>query len=286
MNSRDPEEGWVPLGPQPRYLSNYVGLRNRISVLNEQYPYVDFETRVRGAYNLFLSFLDFFHEFRDETVQLVREADRRTISRGVNPTPRDVFIVEYDREPIDQRLTILGYEMEMTETAGGRQRYRPTDREATYRDVPYFARYTEARSVPRPYAYLVPFMDAEIVRKIQQHGVTVERLLEPTVLSVESFMLASVEGAGRLNQGHYTTSVQGEYQASEVEFPAGSMVVRTGQALGDVVTYLLEPESDDGLVYWNYFDRYLASQWGRGGGPCPIYKLLEPANLMTETLKR
>ena len=32
--------------PQPRYLSNYVGLRNRLSVLNEQYPYVDFETRV------------------------------------------------------------------------------------------------------------------------------------------------------------------------------------------------------------------------------------------------
>ncbi len=286
MNAREPEQGWVPLGPQPRYLSNYVGLRNRIAVLNEQYPYVDFETRVRGAYHLFLSFLDFFHEYRDEAMQLVREADRRTIERGVDPTPEDVFIVEYDREPIDQRLTILGYEMEMTETAGGRQRYRPTDREATYRDVPYFARYTDARSVSRPYAYLIPLMDAEILGKLRQHGITVEQLLEPTVLTVETFILASVEGAGRLNQGHYNTTVSGEYQTSQFGFPAGSMVVRTGQALGDVVTCLLEPESDDGLVYWNFFDRYLASQWGGGAGPCPIYKLLTPANLVTEPLER
>ena len=37
------------------------GLRNRLSVLNEQYPYVDFETRVRGCYHLLLSFLEFAH---------------------------------------------------------------------------------------------------------------------------------------------------------------------------------------------------------------------------------
>ena len=44
-----PAKGWVPLGPEPRYLSNYVGLRNRLAVLDEQYPYVDFKTRVQGA---------------------------------------------------------------------------------------------------------------------------------------------------------------------------------------------------------------------------------------------
>ncbi len=48
MNVREPTSGWVPLGPEPRYLSNYVGMRNRLSILNEQYPYAEFETRIRG----------------------------------------------------------------------------------------------------------------------------------------------------------------------------------------------------------------------------------------------
>ncbi|MEO8225655.1 MAG: M14 family metallopeptidase, partial [Gammaproteobacteria bacterium] len=43
---RNPAKGWIPLGPEPRYLSNYVGLRNRLAVLDEQYPYVDLKTRV------------------------------------------------------------------------------------------------------------------------------------------------------------------------------------------------------------------------------------------------
>ena len=68
IDASDPGAGWIPLGPQPRYLSNYVGLRNRLSVLNEQYPYVDFETRVMGAYNLFRTFLDYLYDNKEEVV--------------------------------------------------------------------------------------------------------------------------------------------------------------------------------------------------------------------------
>ena len=64
-----------------------MGLRNRLSVLNEQYPYVDFEARVRGAYDLFRTFLDYLHENKEEVVDLVRAADRRTVERGRSTTP-------------------------------------------------------------------------------------------------------------------------------------------------------------------------------------------------------
>jgi hypothetical protein len=53
-----------------------------------------------------------------------------------------------------------------------------------------------------------------------------------------------------------------------------------------VAAYLLEPESDDGLIYWNFFDKYLASQWGRGPRAFPVYKLFVPANLVTETIQK
>ncbi len=287
LDVRDPETGWVPLGPEPRYLSNYVGLRNRISILNEQYPYVSFEERVKGAYNLFLSFLDFLHTRKDEVVTLVREADGRTIARGRNPTDVDAFVVEYGREAIDRLLTIEGYEMELVEReGGGRPRLNVTDRKRTYANVPYYARYTPERTVPFPRAYLIAVQDPDVVQKLLQHGIAVERLIEPATLQVETFTVTEVQPATRSNQGHYTSSVSGEYSMVEREFPAGTIFVGTDQALGSVAAYLLEPESNDGLVYWNFFDRHITSQWGSQSLPLPVYKLHAPANLVTERVSQ
>ena len=67
------------------------------------------------------------------------------------------------------------------------------------------------------------------------------------------------------------------------DFPAGTLVVRTAQPLGNLAAYLLEPESDDGLIVWNAFDRALVSQWGRGPGSCPVFKLYGAGALVTET---
>ena len=284
MDVRNPEKGWIPLGPQPRYLSNYVGLRNRLSVLNEQYPYVDFKGRVRGCYNLFLSVLDYCQANGDEIAGMLKEADRKTIARGLNPMADDVFIVEYGREPIRDRLTILGYEMEIQAGEGGRPRVKPTETKRTYSDVPYYARYTKKRAVQFPRAYLIAVRDMAIIEKLKQHGIMVEQLTEPATLAVESFTITEITPAQRINQGHYTNSVKGEYATEEVRFPAGTFFVSTAQPLANVAAYLLEPESDDGLIVWNYFDRYLGLQWGDGPRKYPVYKLHRPANLVKETV--
>jgi hypothetical protein len=285
VNQREPATGWIPLGPEPRYLSNYVGLRNRISILNEQYPYVDFEARVQGAYDLFLTFLDFLHANRDEVVTLVRNADRRTIARGLNPSPDQGFIVVWDTLAIDQTLTIEGYEMELTEGPGGRMRARPTETKRTYEDVPYLARFTAKHTVPFPRGYLLAAPDDRVVAALLRHGIAIERLTQPATLSVESFSVTEVAGSRRLNQGHYTTSIGGEYSTMEKEFPVGTLFVPTAQALGSVAAFLLEPESRDGLVYWNYFDRYLQAQWSNAPQVYPVFKLMTQANLVTEPLR-
>jgi len=284
MDVRNPEKGWIPLGPEPRYLSNYVGLRNRLSILNEQYPYVNFEGRVRGCYNLFLSVLDHCRANRDEIADMLKEADRKTTARGLNPTANDGFIVEFGREPIRDRFTILGYEMEIKEEDGRRARAKPTDIKKTYSNVPYYARYTNQRSVPFPRAYLMTVPDMAIIEKLQQHGIMVEQLTELASLTVESFTVTEITPAERINQGHYPNSVKGEYAQEERDFPAGTTFVSTAQPLANIAAALLEPESDDGLIVWNYFDRYLGLQWGSGPRTYPVYKLHQPANLVKETI--
>ena len=280
----DPAKGWVPLGPEPRYLSNYVGLRNRLSVLNEQYPYVGFETRVRGAYSLFRTFVDYLHEHRDDVVRMVREADQRAIARGTAQPADNAFVLATEARPIAATLTIRGYEMEITDMGNGRRRVRPTDRKRTYENVPYLAHFAPTRSVRYPPGYLIAVPDAQVLDNLLAHGITVERLIEPVTVRVEGFTVTELTGARRSNQGHFTTTVLGEYAQVEREFPAGSFLVRTAQVLGPLAAALLEPESDDGLVTWNYFDRYLGTQWGNAPQPYPVYRLLGDVKVVSEVV--
>jgi hypothetical protein len=285
VDPRSPEKGWEPLEPQPRFLSNYAGLRNRLSVLNEQYPYVDFEARVRGCYNLLRAFLDFAYANTGAMVRVVREADRRTIVRGQAPSAQDTFVVEWDRKPVTQRFTIEGYEMEFSEAPGGRTRVRPTDRKKTYANIPYLASYTAKRSIRLPRGHFIVDPEPRVVAKLQQHGIVVERLAEPATLRVEGFRITSIKGSEQLNQGHYTNTVAGEYFETTKTFPAGTAYVSQAQRLAPLAAALLEAESDDGLLVWNFFDRALSIQWGGGPREYPVYRLHDAAPLVSEALR-
>jgi hypothetical protein len=81
-------------------------------------------------------------------------------------------------------------------------------------------------------------------------------------------------------QGHHETAVTGRFERSDVEMPAGSVVVRTSQRLGRLVFYLLETESNDGLTTWNVFDEGLAA-----GRTHPVLKSAPGQALRTRPLQ-
>jgi hypothetical protein len=283
MSIREPEKGWRPLGPQPRYLSNYFGLRNRLGILNENYPYADFKTRVTGAYNLFHALLEFCVSNKDDIKELLSKADAQTIRRGLAPTEEDRFVVEYDVRPIRDKITVNGYVMEQYQTESGRMRARRTEETRTY-IMPFMAEFFAKRSVRLPFGYLIPGTAPEALEKLLQHGILVERLVQPAQLNVEGFKVQELKGQPRPYQGHRLNSVTGEYFEEEREFPAGTLFVPMAQPLANVAAYLLEPESDDGLLVWNFLDRQLATQWGRGQQIYPVYKLIQPSALVKETV--
>jgi|WetSurMetagenome_2_1015567.scaffolds.fasta_scaffold117199_2 hypothetical protein len=281
---RAPEKGWATFEPQPRYVTNYIGLRNRLSILDENYVHADFKTRVTGNYVFLKAVLDYAVLHSDEILRLTAEADRRAVSRGLAPKEADGFGIDFDLLALPDPITVHSYEMQIVERPGTWPEIKKTDRKKTW-TVPYFADYRIKRSVRFPFAYLLPGTQADVAAKLLEHGITAERLEEPVRLEVQTFMPKDVKGADRLYQGHRMNTLRGDYTLETVDFPAGTIVVRTAQALGVLAAYLLEPESDDGLAVWNFFDRDIVPQWGRGYQAYPVRKLLQPANLATRTIK-
>ena len=278
------DKGWISYASEPRYVVNYIGVRNRLAILNENYVYADFESRVRGSYGLLLSILDYATKNSKNIKELLSKADRKTIERGLNPTIADSFAIEYKGVACPEKVTIKAFEADTIPGVTGYWRYKQSDRQRTV-TVDYIADYFPTKSIRFPFAYILNVNDPEVLTNLKNHGVVVEKLENDTKLSVETFKISSLKPSKRLNQGHYINNIEGEFINEELEFSKGTYIIRTSQKLGWLISYLLEAQSDDGLLKWNYFDKYLVPQWGGSYYPYPVYRVVEKTELKTSGIQ-
>jgi hypothetical protein len=64
--------------------------------------------------------------------------------------------------------------------------------------------------------------------------------------------------------------------SEERELRAGTYIVHTSQPLGLLAVYLLEPQTDDGLVTWNLFDETMVF-----GSSYPVLRLMNEPRPVT-----
>jgi hypothetical protein len=277
---KNPEEGWISYASEPRYLTNYMGVRNRLAILNENYVYADYKTRVLGSYSLLHSILDYSASHGEEIKTMLKKVDLQTIARGANPAVADSFPIEYNVRPTPEKIKIHAFEVDIITDAEGKEQLHKSDRKKLV-SAPYLADYYPTRSVSVPYAYLIKLHDPSVVNLLIKHGIKVEKLLQNATLEVETFNIIDLKPAERSNQGHYTNTVKGKMEKDTIEFQSGNYVVHMAQPLANLAAYLLEPETNDALLLWNYFDRYLVPQWGKGFYAFPVYRLMKRTELQT-----
>ncbi len=213
--------------------------------------------------------------------QLLKDADTRTVERGLNPSVNDSFAIQYKVRPLPEKVTIKTYEAELITDENGRRRYQKSDNQKTV-TIPYFIDYYPTANVKFPFAYLLTIHDPVITDLLKIQGIKIEKLSEAAKIEVERFEISDLRGVSRLNQGHYTNTIKGKLLRETNDFPEGTIVVRTAQPLANLAAYLLEPQSNDGLVTWNFLDRYLVPQWGTGYNQFPVYKVIDRTDLKTE----
>ena len=277
----NPEKGWVLDASEPRYMTNYFGLRNRLGILNENYVYADFKSRVLGCYGLINSLLDYTSLHKTEIKSMLVEVDNKTIARGQNPVSADSFAIEYKVRPVPEKVTVKTYEADLvSDSITGRRNFKRSDRQKDV-TIPYYIDYYPTVNVKFPFAYILTTTDHEIISLLKLHGIKVEKLVENTKIDVDRFVISELKGSSRLNQGHYSNTIKGKFIKESIDFPAGTLVVKTAQPLANVAAYLLEPQSNDGMMTWNFFDRYLVPQWGMGYNPYPVYKVMVRGEMKT-----
>ncbi len=276
VEGANPAKGWINEAIEARYGTNYVGLRNRLSILDENYSYADFKTRVLASYAYIKRVLEFTSANAAEIAALVKRVDRETAAT--------YFQQQFVAEATLGRMwdvTVKGYEF-TTEPVPpeekakypwrGDVRVIPTDVPRDY-TVPYLALSVPKTTVPLPLGYIVLPGQDEVVGNLLAHGIVVERLVEGCNLPAERFVIEKIELAKTIFQGHVQNTFTGRYEKADAQVPAGSLFVDMRQPLARLVAVLLEPSSTDSLAAWGFFNRAIVHQWSNEPAPYPVLRV-------------
>lgn len=276
--SENPEKGWENDTFDPRYGTNYFGLRNRFAILDENYSHADFKTRVLASYAFVRAILEFTAVNLPEMAALVREADRQTVKSFAS----EPFALEYKIEKL-MDVTIDSYEFEKyIVKPEEKERYRGreyimkrTERLKTYQ-APYLGKAEAVKTISLPAGYILLPYQLEALAKLHQHGIQTETLLNPCTMKVESFVIEKIELDKMVYQGHVQLTLSGHYENVEREIPAGASYIPLAQPLARVAAALLEPQCLDSLAAWGFFSRVIVQQWSARPGQYPVLRVPAP----------
>lgn len=266
---------WRTFDHRPRFNNNYVGLRNRLAILSEAYSYLDFRGRVRVTEVFVEEALNAVVANGARIMQLTTQLDSETKAYANGPTTRPSLGVEFKLAALPAPVEILVGDVEKKlNPRSGREMLVMAEKAVPVRMKDYGV-FEATRSVAMPRGWLIPkpYVEsgryAAAIDRLRWHGVQVQRVAADGELAVERFTIGTYTRAERAFQNRNEARLTGKYESAKLSAQEGALFVPADQPLARLAFYLLEPESDDGLVTWNIIDAGLVA-----GDTYPIYRVI------------
>ena len=270
-------EGWWTFEDYPRYTTNYAGLRNRLAMLLEVYSYDDFKTRVDTQYACIYGILQAVAADKTHIKELIAQADARSAARKTTGiSSKDVVCLNSKLAVLDDidggMVSVDSYiatddrvvpkSIDYDEEGFKKKLY--FEGPATYY-IPYYGKFVPVATEQMGAYYVLREGADDAVTLLLRHGIEVSQLTED--VHVDNFKWYRIDETNRkesLYEGHYMNVMSGDWLvSSDLTLPKGSYVVSTAQKNGSLAALLLEPESVDGLVSWNYLDKLITTEGSR-----------------------
>jgi hypothetical protein len=292
-------KGWYTFDARPRFGTNYYGLRGKVAILSEAFSHDPFKTRVASTYAFVKEILSLSAEKKTQllrmrfpsrdsaSLKLLPQPDGSVRGEGstglviarVNIVPGLWYPLRTEMIPAADSQNVIAEVMEMVSPETRTQAGVPKGRKRTGKFVtvkmPVYDRFKATLWTDMPVRYFIPAGDTAVVRLLRLHGINVAPgPLKPSSAHrrLQQFTIDSVITSARAFQGHRETRLEGYWRDYTGNLPDSYYVVDVSLLpRGPLSVYLLEPQSEDGLVEWNYLDQEL-----RPSGTYPILRALPP----------
>jgi hypothetical protein len=232
---------WSTFGDSPRFGTEYVGVRGRMTILSEAYAYISYEARIVASREFLGQCLDYVAAQREPITRLLKDV-RRESSR---PTSGEVAL-RTTVTPLPDKVVVRGYKPAAPPRAS-----HPAPTEPHDYTVDFYTRYEPTLTAARPQAYLVPAAQTGITDRLKWHGIRFDVLRQDETRDVEAYQIISLSRSEQAYQNRHLLQVEVAARRQRRRIPAGTLRVPTAQPLGNLVMLLLEPVASDSLATWN-----------------------------------
>jgi len=249
-NDRALDDGLAAFTFTPRFSQAYGDMIGIASVLIENHSLKPYRQRVLGTYVLIEESMRLLAE-HGEQLERASEADARERPRTLPAGWRQT------EAPATQRPFLPIQRESYRSPASGAEETRWVGRAAAETRMPQYAQ-EPTITLRRPRAYWVPATKPDVINVLRLHGVQFETITEARTVGVEMLRLPQVRvGAAPVEGRTRVTAGEPQRIRREEWMPPGSIRVPTDQPLGDLAMILLEPESEDSLLAWGFFNEIL-----------------------------
>jgi len=259
-------QGWPPTAiytynHHPRYLVNQMGLRNKIGILSESFAHDRFYKRMNGTYGFVAEILEFTHKNGKKMMAINAQAEKDAINNVIENAGKAKKGVRFKMVALDKKIpNYRTYDYIPYTNSKGKKSYIRSGKIIDVKNVTNLSKFDATVNTTLPRGYFLPKSMKSIVDHLKKQGIKVTELKKRKKATGEVFLIDELKNAKRKFEGHYMTTVKGKYVSAKRTFKKGDYWIDMAQPLTNLAFYTLEPQSDDGLVKWNFFDAYLKAQ--------------------------
>lgn len=247
-----PDQGLWGFCDYGRFSTGYAAFWNTIGFMPETHMLKPFADRLRSTQAFMEETIAFLHEHGDALGRARAEAIRLT-------QVKSEFVLDWhmDRSKRDS-FRFKGYlaKYKPSEVSGLPRLWY--DRSETWeRDIPYYNTFVPALSVVKPWAYVIPQAWENVIARLQNNGVRMQRLREEVLLEVEMYRIDSFRNRNEWEGHYYHHNVRVTPLQRQQLFRKGDYVIVTDQVANRYLVETLEPHAPDSWFAWNFFDPIL-----------------------------
>ena len=279
-NFSEDHKRWESFGHEPRYSTEYMGLRGKMGILVESYSYASYQRRIDASYRFVDSCLEQITDNSNHLQSLLNSSDRASPTSVpiqakivADETPSMVKgyswskkaaknageqkVVDAVVEKVDEHDHGVPTEPKMNTYPTPKDRKRKAEIVAMDFEVQLINVGAATVSVDAPVYYFVPADNAWAAGRLRVHGVTMSWIDTPTANGMNAIPASQYRIDSKKDQPEFQnhTLRKVTVTAEPIQWkPEPGWLIPTRQPLGTLATYLLEPHSDDSLALWNFLD--------------------------------
>jgi len=244
----------------PRYIVNQMGLRNKVGILSEAFAHDRFYKRMNGTYGFVAEILEYTNNNGKKMAKINKEATQDAINNVIENAGKVKKGVRFKMAPLDDKFNLRTYDYTAYTNDAGEVKYTRSGKIIEIPNVQNYSKFEAQVSSTLPRGYFLPKGLKHIADHLRNQGVNVVELGRSKRAVGEVFMVNTLKKAKRKFEGHNMATVDGAFISKTKTFRKGDYWIDMAQPLSNLIFYMLEPQSDDGLVSWNFFDTYLADE--------------------------